>query len=47
LNGHPYKRASITSNLYWEWYFDHVYLLGPMQAYVRQFLQTFKSFPPR
>jgi arylsulfatase len=47
LRTDPYEHASITSNTYWDWYFDHVYLLVPMQAYVGQFLATFKEYPPR
>jgi arylsulfatase len=47
LRTDPYERATITSNTYWDWYFDHVYLLVPMQTYVGQFLATFKEFPPR
>ena len=47
LRTDPYERATITSNTYWDWYFDHVYLLVPLQTYVGQFLATFKEFPPR
>jgi arylsulfatase len=47
LRTDPYERSTITSNTYWDWYFDHVYLLIPMQAYVGQFLQSFKAYPPR
>jgi arylsulfatase len=47
LRTDPYEHATITSNTYWDWYFDHVYLLVPMQAYVAQFLQTFRDYPPR
>jgi arylsulfatase len=47
LRTDPYEHAATTSNTYWDWYFDHVYLLVPMQAYVGQFLQTFKEYPPR
>jgi arylsulfatase len=47
LRTDPYEHSTITSNTYWDWYFDHVYLLIPMQAYVGQFLQTFKKYPPR
>jgi arylsulfatase len=47
LRTDPYERSTITSNTYWDWYFDHVYLLIPMQAYVGQFLETFKKYPPR
>jgi arylsulfatase len=47
LRTDPYERASITSNTYWDWYLDHVYLLVPMQGFVAQFLATFKEYPPR
>jgi arylsulfatase len=47
LRTDPYERSTITSNTYWDWYFDHVYLLIPMQVYVGQFLETFKKYPPR
>ena len=47
LRTDPYEHATVTSNTYWDWYFDHVYLLVPMQTYVGQFLATFKEFPPR
>jgi arylsulfatase len=43
----PYERADITSNTYWDWMFDHVFLLVPAQAFVAQFLATFQEFPPR
>src|SRR5262245_57479039 len=47
LRTDPYERSTITSNTYWDWYFDHVYLLVPMQGFVAQFLETFKEYPPR
>lgn len=47
LKTDPYERATITSNTYWDWYLDHVYLLTPAQAYVGAFLETFKEYPPR
>jgi arylsulfatase len=47
LRRDPYERASITSNTYYDWVLDHAYLLVPAQAYVGQFLATFKEFPPR
>jgi arylsulfatase len=47
LRADPYERATVTSNTYWDWYLDHVYLLLPAQGYVGQFLATFKEFPPR
>ncbi len=47
LRTDPYERASITSNTYWDWYLDHVFLLVPAQSVVAEFLATFKEFPPR
>ncbi|MFT5340740.1 MAG: arylsulfatase A-like enzyme, partial [Cyanobium sp.] len=43
----PYERADITSNTYWDWMFDHIFLLVPAQTYVGEFLKTFVEFPPR
>jgi arylsulfatase len=43
----PYERADVTSNTYWDWYINHIYLLVPAQTYVGQFLGTFKEFPQR
>ena len=47
LRTDPYEHADITSNSYWDWMFDHVYLLVPAQILVGQVLQTFAEFPPR
>lgn len=47
LRRDPYERSNITSNTYWDWYLDRVYLLLPAAAYVSQFLATFEEFPPR
>jgi len=47
LRRDPYERAEITSNTYYDWLLDRAFLLVPAQAYVGQFLQTFKEFPPR
>jgi arylsulfatase len=47
LRRDPYERATITSNSYYEWLLDRAYLLVPAQAYVGEFLKTFKEFPPR
>jgi arylsulfatase len=47
LRTDPYERANITSNTYYDWLFDRVYLLVPAQVVVGQFLETFKKFPPR
>jgi arylsulfatase len=47
LRTDPYERADITSNTYYDWLLDHAFLLVPAQAYVGQFLQTFRDYPQR
>ena len=47
LRRDPYERAEITSNTYYDWLLDRAYLLVPAQAYVGDFLATFKEYPPR
>ena len=47
LRRDPYERASITSNTYYDWLLDRAYLLVPAQAYVADFLATFREYPPR
>ena len=47
LRTDPYERADITSNTYYDWLIDHVFLLVPAQAYVANFLATFKDYPQR
>ncbi len=47
LRRDPYERAPTTSNTYYDWLLDRAFLLVPAQAYVGQFLATFKDYPPR
>jgi len=47
LRTDPLERATITSNTYWDWVFDHAFLLVPAQQIVGKFLATFKDYPPR
>jgi len=47
LRRDPYENATITSNTYYDWMLDHVFLLVPAQAYVGKFLGTFVEYPPR
>jgi arylsulfatase len=47
LRRDPYERSQVTSNTYDDWWLDRAYLLVPAQAYVADFLSTFKEFPPR
>ncbi|QDU23909.1 arylsulfatase [Urbifossiella limnaea] len=43
----PYERADITSNTYYDWLMDHVFLLVPAQDYIGKFLMTFRDYPQR
>jgi arylsulfatase len=47
LRTDPYERADITSNTYYEWLIERVFLFVPAQAYVGQFLMTFRDYPQR
>jgi arylsulfatase A-like enzyme len=47
LRTDSYERADVTSNTYYDWFMDHAFLLVPAQAYVGQFLATFKEYPQR
>ena len=47
LRTDPYERADITSNTYFDWVIDHIYLTYGAVALVQMFLQTFAEFPPR
>jgi len=47
LLGDPFERADHEAIDYAHWRIEHVFLLLPAQAYVGQFLQTFRQFPPR
>jgi arylsulfatase A-like enzyme len=47
LRTDPYERADITSNTYYDWVIDHVFLFVPAQDYIGRFLLTFKDYPQR
>ena len=47
LRTDPFERADITSVTYYDWFVNHVYLLVPAQAFVAEFLQTFREYPQR
>lgn len=47
LRADPYERADVTSNTYYDWMIDHLFLIVPSQAYIVNFIKTFKEFPPR
>ena len=46
LRADPYEIADITSNTYYDWLFQHAYLVVPAQAYIADFLGTFEEYPP-
>ena len=47
LRTDPFERANLTSNTYYDWMIDRIYLLYAGQSMVAQFLATFQEFPPR
>jgi len=47
LRRDPYEQATVTSNTYYDWLLDRVFLFVPAQTYVGEFLATFKEYPPR
>jgi len=47
LKTDPYERADITSNTYYDWMLDHIFLFVPAQAFVAEKLQTLAAFPVR
>jgi arylsulfatase len=47
LRRDPYERAYFTSNTYYDWMIDRIFLLVPAQVFVSDFLATFTEFPPR
>jgi arylsulfatase len=47
LRTDPYERADITSNTYFDWVLDRVFVFTPAQAFVAQMLQTLVEFPQR
>jgi arylsulfatase A-like enzyme len=47
LRTDPFERADITSNSYYDWTINHLYILFAAQAIVAGFLATFQEFPPR
>jgi arylsulfatase len=47
LRTDPFERAATTSNTYYDWLVDNVYIVLAATALVSQFLATFTEFPPR
>jgi arylsulfatase A-like enzyme len=46
LRTDPYEFADVTSNTYWEWVIENVFMVYPAQDLAAQFIATFKEFPP-
>ena len=44
LRTDPFEHADVTSNTYWDWLIDRLYLMFYGSAIVTQFLETFKEF---
>jgi arylsulfatase len=47
LRSDPFERAEYEGYGYNQWFAEHMFLLAPASAYVGQWLQSFKEFPPR
>jgi hypothetical protein len=44
----PFERAEHENAMgFQRWYLDHMFVIAPAGAYVGQWLQSFKEFPPR
>ena len=47
MRGDPFERADEEGIGYATWRFERVFALVPAQAFVANWLQSFKEFPPR
>jgi arylsulfatase len=47
LRRDPFERADENSNTYWDWIFDHLFLIYAMQAVVAQQIDNYVKYPPR
>jgi arylsulfatase len=43
----PFERATDESVMYSQWSAERMFVLAPASAYVAQWLQSFREFPPR
>ena len=43
----PFERAEHEAIGYEQWWVDHMFVFGPAAAYIGQWLQSFRDFPPR
>ena len=47
LRTDPFERADTDSNNYERWWIERVFALVPAQTFVKEYIDTFKEFPPR
>jgi arylsulfatase len=47
LRQDPFERADDSSNTYWDWIFDHAWVIYKMQSTVAQQITEFVQYPPR
>jgi arylsulfatase len=47
LRTDPFERADVTSNTYYDWVLDHLYIVLAATVLVTEFLESFREFPPR
>ena len=43
----PFEKAYDESIGYEQWWVDHMFMIAPSAAYVGQWIQSFKQYPPR
>lgn len=47
LRADPFERAEYESMGYSKWWVEHMFAIAPASAYVGEWLQSFREFPPR
>jgi len=47
LRSDPFERAEYEAMDFDHWYIDHMFVFAPAGAYVGQWLQSFREYPPR
>ena len=47
LRADPFEKAPHESGMYLRWMAENMWLFVPAQVFTRQWLETFKEFPPR
>jgi len=47
LRRDPFERADDNSNTYWDWIFDHTFVIYQMQVVIAAMIPAFVKYPPR